>query len=389
MQRDFHYYGTYCAASLAGYSHEESMAIAYSAELVDHCSRSFLAALKAPLSAATTQLAFEMANARTDILGLQDITRIWASFHFLPYDLNREVGKGGRRYRNKYRLICDTNGPLLKETVRLAKGKGLQAAGLAVHVLADTWAHRYFAGTPSLVINNMSRNVVELVTREDGSIDEQPVKFRNSLSGDDLSTGIFTCTPTMNSENTIMNLGHGRAGHLPDYSFARYKYLPAWAEYHEILKDNPSDYYRAFCQMVYALSFLHGNHETFETERYDTSTVAPWEDRIRSFLVKRQLDIMDEWHALATSITGRTLEDFSLDKYQQEYLCASPDEKNDTFLGKFILAALEQKGMVTNKIYSSGNPLAGRSIEYREGAFAGMKDYLVLISDAARRIGRG
>ena len=91
MQMDFHYYATYCAAFLAGYDHEESMDIAYSAQFVDCCTRTLLSKLKAPLSAATTQLQLEMMNARTDLVGLQDITRIWASFHFLPGDLREKV----------------------------------------------------------------------------------------------------------------------------------------------------------------------------------------------------------------------------------------------------------------------------------------------------------
>ena len=56
MQKDFHYYATYCAAWLAGYSHEESMQICYSAQLVDWCSATFLSKLKGPRAAATTQL---------------------------------------------------------------------------------------------------------------------------------------------------------------------------------------------------------------------------------------------------------------------------------------------------------------------------------------------
>ena len=57
MQKDFHYYATYCAAFLAGYSHEDALKIAYSAQLVDCCSRTLLSKLRAPLSAATTQRA--------------------------------------------------------------------------------------------------------------------------------------------------------------------------------------------------------------------------------------------------------------------------------------------------------------------------------------------
>ena len=168
MQKDFHYYATYCAAFLAGYSHEESLAICYSAQFVDLCSATLLSKLKAPRSAATTQLQLEMMETRTDRIGLQNITRIWASFHFLPYDLTAKIKKCGRRYLRKYRLICRPNGDLVAETVKLAKGRSLQAAGVAMHVLADTWAHSYFAGTPSLVINNTNYHFYELIPEEDG-----------------------------------------------------------------------------------------------------------------------------------------------------------------------------------------------------------------------------
>ena len=56
MQEDFHYYATYCASYISGYSHEESLDIAYSAQFVDQCSRTLLAKIKAPSDAATTQL---------------------------------------------------------------------------------------------------------------------------------------------------------------------------------------------------------------------------------------------------------------------------------------------------------------------------------------------
>ena len=124
MQEDFHYYATYSAAFMAGFSHEECETICYCANFPDLCSRSFLASIDAPLSAATTQLSMEMADASTDTHGLQDITRIWSSFHFLPADLYAEV-KGAKRYRNKYRLICGPNGSLVEDTVNLAKGKEL------------------------------------------------------------------------------------------------------------------------------------------------------------------------------------------------------------------------------------------------------------------------
>ena len=381
MERSFHYYGTYCAALIAGFSHEESLDICYSAFLVDKCSKTFLARIGGPASAATTQLGVEMAAARTDPVGRADITRIWASFHFLPRDLNAEVGKGGKRYRDKYRLICGPNGDLLVDAVNLAKGKGLQAMGLVLHVMADTWAHRNFAGTPSLVINDTNRFFVELLPDGDGGFTERPVRFRHTAVSDDLDRGLYTNTVYQPEENAVMNLGHGRCGHLPDYSFARYRYTPAWNDYEEVLKDNPAEYYQAFCQMVYAMKCLRGEAGPFQKDTYATGAVAPHEQTIRGILEKRQpaAGAIEDWRAFGQGLSGEALPDFDLDAHVQEYVDAPADGKDETYLGKFILAALAHKGMVVNRVWSSGNPLAGRSIDYDEKGFAGMKDFLPLV----------
>ncbi len=319
MQADFHYYATYCAAFLAGYSHSESLEIGRSSQLVDVCSKTFLTKVKGPLNAATTQLQLELMRAPTDPVGLQDITRIWSSFHFLPYDLKADINKGSRYYRYKYRLICNPNGELLKETVNIAKGKGLPAAGLAMHVLADTWAHRYFAGTPSLVINNTNHYFYELL--EDGS--ERKLIFQhNPGDEDDIEKGIYINSVYQGSETSIMNLGHGRAGHLPDYSFIRYKYLPAWGKYEEAIKDNPKEYFLAFTQMVYALKYLKGDLPVFECGVYDTESVGPYEDRIRSIIKKRQLNAEKDWREFGEELSGESIEDFNTDKIEEEYLSA-------------------------------------------------------------------
>ena len=76
MNADFHYYATYCAAILAGYSHEEAQDISYSDRMVDHCTLTLLSKLKAPAAAATTQMQLELMDSRTGKIGLQNITRI-------------------------------------------------------------------------------------------------------------------------------------------------------------------------------------------------------------------------------------------------------------------------------------------------------------------------
>ena len=378
MQEDFHYYATYCAAFLAGYTHEESQQICYSAQLVDLCSRTFLRKIGGPASAATTQLQLELMDARTDPAGLQDITRIWASFHFLPKDLHAEA-PGGKRYRNKFRLICGPNGELTADAVELAKGRGMPAAGLAMHVVADTWAHQYFAGTPSLVINNTDYYFYEILGRGENSTDRK-IDFRHSVSApDDIENGKYTNSVYQSSEYHIMNLGHGRAGHLPDYSFIRYRYLPAWGRYEEVVKDNPSDYLHAFCQMVAALRYLRGDLPDFAKDSCDVDTVLPYGDRIKTILVRRQLSASKDWKAFGEELSGQTIEDFDLEKYQTEYMDAPKEERDQTFLGRFILAALAQKSMVTNRIFNSGNKLAGLSVDFSDKGFKGIKDFKELV----------
>jgi hypothetical protein len=298
-------------------------------------------------------------DARTDILGLQDITRIWASFHFLPYDLYAKKKHRSRLYMTKYRLICGPNGDLVEKTVELAKDKSLQAIGIAMHVLADTWAHRNFAGTPSLVINNTDSEFYEII-EENGEKVENKIRFRhNPSSADDFYESIYTNTMYQGNENSIMNLGHGRAGHLPDYSFARYRYVPAWKDYEEIYKDNPRDYYSAFCQMVYAMKYLKGAEDHFEKDRYDSESVAPHEDRIKKILNMRQSIASYDWRQFGEELSGEKIPEFDLFTYQNEYINAPKAEKDDTFLGRFIAGALAQKAMVTNEIFRSGNLIAG------------------------------
>ncbi len=376
MNADFHYYATYCAAFLAGYSHAECMDIAYSDQLVDLCSKTFLSGLNAPLLAATTQLQLELMDTRTDIIGLQDITRIWSSFHFLPRDLNADPKfKCFKGYRNKYRLICGPNGELLRETVRLAGHKDLQAVGIAMHILADTWAHQHFAGTPSLVINNTNAYFFELFPEGNG-FREKKITFRHSVSmPDDLDESIYTSSLYSKDENSIMNLGHGRAGHLPDYSFIRYKYLPAWGQYEELVKDNPSDYWHAFCQMVYALKCLRDNAEKFTCGQYDQESVKPHEDTIRQIIVKRQLDASADWKAFGEKLSGQEIAPFDVNRYREEYRCAAPETKSDTFIGRFIRAALAQKSMVTNRIFTSGSKLAGYSADLSKKGFRGIRNH--------------
>ena len=175
-----------------------------------------------------------------------------------------------------------------------------------------------------------------------------------------------------------MNLGHGRAGHLPDYSFIDYKYQPAWGNYDVIDKNNPEDYKKAFCQMIYAMKYLRGEVETFEKETYDLDAILSWEDRIDTNLRKRQLIACEDWKAFGEELSGCEVIPFDINQYQKEYGDASQANRDDTSFGRFIIAAMRQKSMVTNAIFESGNMIAGFSVDYLKKGFKGMKDFKIM-----------
>ena len=380
MQADFHYYATYSAAVIAGYPHEEALKLCYSAQFVDCCTKTFLKSVGASIHAATSQSQAELVDTRADFIGVQDITRIWSSFHFLPRDLKAQTQRATKTYKNTYRLICGPNGTLLTDSVELARDRGIEAVGIAMHVLADTWAHMNFAGTPSLVINNTTNDFYEVLF--DGTLAK--ISFRHAPgASDDIESYTYNSTVFNPSEKNILNLGHGHAGHLPDYSFIRYKYLPAWGGYREYLKDNPSDYRKAFAQMIYAMKYLRGANDSFETDTYDEEAIKPYSERITEILTKRQLDASEDWKKFGEELSGEAIPDFDVNTYVDEYKNA--EDKDDTFLGRFILAAMAQKSMVTNKIFSSGNDLAGFSIDYSKKGFGGIKDYMKLVMETRDR----
>ncbi len=110
----------------------------------------------------------------------------------------------------------------------------------------------------------------------------------------------------------------------------------------------------------------------------------PWEAEIREILRRRQLDACADWKAPGEKISGHEIVGFDLDRYSLEYTQLPPDGKDESFPGRFILAALAQKSMVTNKIFSARDRLAGFSVDYRQKGFQGIRDYMKLI-DTARK----
>ena len=280
---------------------------------------------------------------------------------FLPYDLYAEV-KGPKNYKDKYRLICKPNGALLVDTVKQVKGKGPRCCrNRHAHSCRYMGAQLFCWNTFSC--NNTDEHFFEFIPDGNGGEKQRPVRFaHNPAQKEDLDKGNYAGCLYQATEYSIMSLGHGRAGHLPDYSSVKYRYLPAWGQYEEIIKDNPSDYMHTFCQMIYVIKYLRGEHEDFVVNTYDEEAVAGIRDEIDTILRKRQVDSCDDWQAFGQKISGREVPDFDIDAYEKEYMEASEEDKPKTWMGQFLNAAIAQKSMVTNRIHKSGSTLAGISV---------------------------
>jgi hypothetical protein len=116
----------------------------------------------------------------------------------------------------------------------------LHMAGIRMHVLADTGAHMYYAGTPAWHVNDVSGHVYDMTVSP-----KQRVPFGPGPTDE-------WYIPPGTGYESFNYLGHGRMGHIPDYPWLKYEYHPKWSK-DPIVKDNPKEYLRTFREMVTAL----------------------------------------------------------------------------------------------------------------------------------------
>ena len=278
MNIDFHYYVTYLAARTAGFEKEDAQTIAYAAQYVDESTEDMIDRELLPDLNETTPTIESMGklmkrNADLIFEGweIEQSERIWRSFHFLPgnvhpkdnlvaymgekeFEIDTEWGVDyliyGKKEQRAFSLMCQPNSILSEKMVNdIAKKKGeayyLELLGIRMHVLADTWAHCYFAGTPSMWVNDAPQDVYYL----NGEKMEFPIIKDWSKP---FAYNYFLATPPMPSPQSFAYLGHGRMGGVPDVPFMQYRYKPQWNN-EDVVKNNPEDYMLAFRQMVHAM----------------------------------------------------------------------------------------------------------------------------------------
>ena len=114
-------------------------------------------------------------------------------------------------------IIDDIKSPVYTDNL-------LEMIGLRMHVIADTWAHSYFAGVPEWFLNE-----IDLAAGIEEFYDEEwdPIQLGGDL--DDPLTYTYSSYPTtLPRYVSPFYLGHGKLGHIPDYGYIRYRYHPLW-----------------------------------------------------------------------------------------------------------------------------------------------------------------
>lgn len=293
MYKDFHYYGTYVAACYAGYSAKEAQIIAHAAQYVDDSVHTLLINQgdygidfqPIPTCHTTSELGWTTVGSGPS---LSELHQVWVPFHFLPGNYKSQTlpdpnaslrikeytgpthdsgiftsWKYDDKAKLEFKLLCLPESPIsiamINDIIDKHKGKPyeLHLIGLRMHVLADTAAHAYYAGTPAWHVNDAGAKVYDLTVNPKKEVPWLPTP------GGEQSTPATTIY-----YDSIFYLGHGRMGSVPDYPWIKYEYSPKWSST-SIIKDNPVEYLKIFRQMVTALKCIR------EGKRFDVSNIEP------------------------------------------------------------------------------------------------------------------
>ncbi len=232
MQIDFHHAVTYVTARAAGFDHPEADKIAYCAQYVDDAAESGTIRFQ-------NQALYDRkcsAHKMVDYRNLKDLAnhRVWLPFHFLPGNDGCDAcDNPSQPFVEK--VICLKDSPIARDMIDACirdrdKPFGLHRLGITMHVYADTWAHRGFAG-----INNEINDISRL-TDESGS----------GLAPGNMLSRFFGKLFDKTASKIVgdaMPLGHGAALCFPDLPYLKWSYVDSKGQ--KTIRSNPDDFIEA------------------------------------------------------------------------------------------------------------------------------------------------
>lgn len=150
--------------------------------------------------------------------------------------------------------------------------------GIRAHVIADTWAHQDFCGLNNVMNTYWDVNYDptswnpfkqgygrQSINYDDGITSD----WKNQvLSGAEAKVGLIS----KNLEavpNGTSYLGHGWMGHLPDFSFVKFRYKPCWADPSTAIeRNNPQQYQLAWIELVSLFTQAKGSGQLKLDEQF-------------------------------------------------------------------------------------------------------------------------
>lgn len=217
MEVDFHFHAMGVLARAAGFSESESLDMAYASQYVDDATEG------EPITVDTAL--FE--PVRTAHLGLKSFDwdvqkKVYLPFHFLP---------SAPQIRPNDSFVTRPNSPFARLVFAKAceekdPGQRIIAQGIALHTLADTWAHELFTGR-----HNSENDVEGIHLWKDGAWTHPLVE------------NVYL--------DFLPQIGHAQAGHYPDYPYAKWKYRRGGTD--EIIERDNTALFAKACKTIHAL----------------------------------------------------------------------------------------------------------------------------------------
>lgn len=223
MQTDFHFYCIGVLAKAAGFSKDDALTIAYASQYVDDAIESE--------QIAVGDLFFD--PVRTAHMGLRAFDwgiqkRVYIPFHFIPPSPIRSL-------QNSFVTAPDSAFALkvLEEACQEEhSSRCLCRIGIALHTLADTWAHRGFSG------------------RQHGENDVESIHHYKKGKWKSLFLeNIFL--------DVLPQIGHTEAGNYPDLPFLRWKYDRPFIK--QVVERNNTNDFLAAAKAIHARLCTLGN----------------------------------------------------------------------------------------------------------------------------------
>ncbi|MFY9260361.1 MAG: DUF6765 family protein [Gallionella sp.] len=147
--------------------------------------------------------------------------------------------------------------------------------GVRAHVIADTWAHQDFCG-----LNNVLNTYwdVNYTGGFFGGWGEQSINYNDGTTSSSswknktISSTYGTSSNFVAAPNGTSYLGHGWMGHLPDFSFVKFRYKPCWADPSKgaIERNNPQEYQPAWVELVSLFTQAKGSGQLKLTEQFQS-----------------------------------------------------------------------------------------------------------------------